>query len=48
VRDQLDAAGALVPVHVEPGAAVYRLAPLAPAAGCSDAAASTKPSTVSQ
>ncbi|MFI4943474.1 MAG: hypothetical protein ACHP85_09430 [Burkholderiales bacterium] len=48
VRDQLDAAGALVPVHVEPGAAVYRLAPLAPAAGCSGAAPGTKPSTVSQ
>lgn len=34
VRERLDAAGALVPVHVEPGAAVYRIGPLAPSAGC--------------
>jgi hypothetical protein len=46
VRELLEAAGALAPVHVEPRAAVYRLAPLTPEAGCG--APSTKPSTVSQ
>ena len=46
VREQLEASGALAPVHVEPRAAVYRLVPLMPEAGCG--AASTKGSTVSQ
>ena len=35
VRDRLLAAGALVPVHVEPRASVFRIAPLAPEGGCS-------------
>ncbi len=34
VRDMLLEAGALAPVHVEPRASVFRLVPLAPAAGC--------------
>jgi hypothetical protein len=34
VRDSLLEAGALAPVHVEPRAAVFRIAPLAPVAGC--------------
>jgi len=34
VRDLLLEAGALEPVHVEPRAAVYRIAPLAPAPAC--------------
>ncbi len=46
VREQLEAEGALAPVHVEPRAAVYRLAPLTTETGCG--APSTKPSTVSQ
>lgn len=35
VRDRLLDAGALVPVHVEPRAGVFRIAPLAPLGGCS-------------
>jgi len=35
VREMLLEAGALAPVHVEPRAAVFRIAPLAPTAGCS-------------
>jgi hypothetical protein len=46
VRERLEAEGVLAPVHVEPRAAVYRLVPLRPEAGCG--APSTKPSTVSQ
>lgn len=34
VRDMLLEAGALAPVHVEPRAGVFRIAPLAPVAGC--------------
>ena len=34
VRDKLLDAGALAPVHVEPRASVFRITPLAPAAGC--------------
>ena len=36
-RDALLEAGALAPVHVEPGAAVFRLVPLAPEERCSSA-----------
>ena len=34
VRELLEKAGALVPVYVEPRAAIYRIAPLAPTPGC--------------
>jgi hypothetical protein len=34
VRDMLLEAGALAPVHVEPGVGVFRIVPLAPEAGC--------------
>jgi hypothetical protein len=34
VREQLAEAGALEPVHVEPRASVYRIAPLAKGGGC--------------
>ena len=34
VRDKLLEEGALVPVHVEPRAGVFRIAPLAPEGGC--------------
>jgi hypothetical protein len=47
VRDALARAGALVPVHVEPRAAVYRLAPLSGGLPCA-ASSPRNASTVSQ
>jgi hypothetical protein len=47
VRDALARAGALAPVHVEPRAAVYRLAPLSDGGPCASSSARNA-STVSQ